>query len=205
MTIKRIFFFFALLNGTANLTFGQGFTPPTTIRTPYGNVTTPGVYRPVNYNYGAYQIAKIYKKAQVQLVLPNDSIINTKATYDAESKQNTITIKGKKGVADKVYKPNDTKRIVRILKTGVKPMVGIPADSCWLFKVIAGKINAYSNVPLPDTFNVTAIQNGQGSIMALTKENLLAMMPSRSEKLDKLINKDKLIEAINLFNSTGGN
>lgn len=178
---------------------GQFYSPPTTMRTPYGNVTTPGHYMPMYY--GSYQLPTVFKRAKLTLVLKNDSVLNIQAKFDAREKQNTITFKGKKGMADKVYKPADTKSITRLFSSGELPMKGIPADSCWLFKVVVGKINGYSNVPMHSEASVIAIQEGEGTIVILTKDNLLAMMPERNEKLDKLIGKKKFIEAIKLYNN----
>jgi hypothetical protein len=188
---------FCLISATA---FSQMYSVPSTIRTPYGNVTTyTNHYVPMYY--GGYQLPTVFKRAKLMVVLKNDSVLNIRAKFDAGSKQNAITLKGKKGALDKVYKPTDTKSITRIFTTGEAPIKGMPADSCWLFKVISGRINGYSNVPLQSHASVVAIQDGDDAIVKLTKDNLLAMMPERNEKLEKLFKKNKLIEAIKLYNN----
>jgi hypothetical protein len=177
----------------------QMYSVPNTIRTPYGNVTTyTNHYMPMYY--GGYSLPTVFKRAKLQVVLKNDSVLNIQARFDAGSKQNAITVKGKKGVADKVYQPADTKSVTRSFVTGELPMKGIPADSCWLFKVISGKISCYSNVPLQSEGSIVAIQFENDPIIKLTKDNLLAMIPERDEKFEKLFKKNKFIEAIKLYN-----
>jgi hypothetical protein len=179
---------------------GQMYSPPMTIKTPYGNVNTPGVYRPYTPVYGSSQQQTYFKRAKLIVHLNNDSVKNIRAAFDANSKQNTVTIKGKKGQADQVFKPADTKSVSRVFE-GVGTLKGIPADSCWLFKIITGRINGYSNVPAYSEYSIIAIQDGEGAIRKLTKDNLSAMIPARSEKLERLLSKNKLIEAIKLFNN----
>jgi hypothetical protein len=193
------FIFFCLLVSLQS-GFGQGFSPPMTIRTPYGNVTTPGTYRPPLY-YGNGQVQTVFKRAKLMVQLKSDSTFTVQAKFDSRADSSTITIKDKKGGVNKVIRPTDTNGITRIFQPGIAEMPGIPADSCWLFKVISGKINCYSNVPMESEASIIAIQEGKGAIVKLTKDNLLMMMPERNEKLEKLIKKEKWIEAIRIFNN----
>jgi hypothetical protein len=178
--------------------FSQMSIPVTsTIRTPYGNVPhTYYVPGPRMY-YGEPNISAKY---QFHITLNNDStfMARTMINLPKEKENHSITIKSKKERTT-LY-PADTKSISRTTSDGMR-LVGIPADSCWLFKTSKGKINSYSFVAEPGMDYVIAIQNGNdGPIVPLTKDNLLAITGTENEKVAKLIEKGKLIKAIEFYN-----
>ena len=98
---------------------------------------------------------------------------------------------------DKVIKPKDTKQIMQMYDG--KLMVGIPADTCWLFKVDEGDISIYAPFPTGDNNYYTAIQKVDGPILPLTKENLKNMV-GNDPRLIELIDKGKVFQAIWKYN-----
>jgi hypothetical protein len=64
----------------------------------------------------------------------------------------------------KIY-PDQTSSIIQFNDNG--NLSGVPTDSCWLFKVISGKINIYSKIPKNKGLKnemITAAQIGTGPI-----------------------------------------
>jgi hypothetical protein len=139
----------------------------------------------------------VFEDVKLILHLKNDSIVTLKADFDVASKQNVITIRDRKGTLVKVYKPEDTKSIVR--KLPGDDMKGIPADTCWLFKVISGKIKGYTNMPFY-TEAIVAFKFGEGDILPLTIENFEAIAPPDDKNFVRLIRKKKWVEAIHYYN-----
>jgi hypothetical protein len=64
----------------------------------------------------------------------------------------------------KIY-PEETSGIIQFNDSG--NLTGIPTDSCWLFKVISGKISAYSKIPKAKGLKndmIVASQVGNGPV-----------------------------------------
>lgn len=107
----------------------------------------------------------------------------------------------KRGKAARQIRPEDT-RVVFLLRDKGGRLDGIPADSCWLFKAVQGKINGYSVLAEEGYNYLSAMQLGEdGRIVPVTKANLLAMIPEPEEKLKQLIEKDNLLMAIKRYNT----
>ena len=181
-----------LVRGIVSAQFGPSYS---TVRTPYGNVTTMTYnYTPRTYgNTGASQ------KYNFTVVLNSDSTISAKTKIDVKEKQNKLIIKTPSGKQDIL--PKDTKELFRINTAG-KKVTGIPADSCWLFKIIYGKINSYSNLSDALAFGSIAVQKGDDApIVPLTKKNVEDMLSdSNSEKVKKQVKKGNMIAAIIEYN-----
>jgi hypothetical protein len=100
--------------------------------------------------------------------------------------------------------PGDTQEIYRMTASGVK-ISGQPADSCWLFKAVSGKISAYSYLAEVGYSYVIAIQDTEEEnqpIVPLTKKNLEAMVGTpENDNVLKLIEKGKLVKALEAYNS----
>ena len=139
-------------------------------------------------------------KYNFTVVISDDSTITSRAKIDITDKQHAIPMKVKKGVKRSIF-PKETKELYRILPSG-KKLSGIPADSCWLFKSVTGKINVYSSLAELGYTYITAIQNGDdGPIVPLTKKNLEAIIGTpENPRVLKLLEKNKLSQAIELFN-----
>jgi hypothetical protein len=182
--------------------FAQGFVPRTySTSTPYGMV--PHIYYVPSPRY-YYGNPDVSKKHNFIITLANDSVIHTNTKINIESGGKTsVTIKHKKKEKEIKYHPIDTKSIqCSFYNAAGKEIIlnGIPTDTCWLFKTLEGKINAFSFLAEPGLAFVIAIQQGNdGPILPLNKENLKAMIGEDNEKLNKLIKKNKLIKAVEYY------
>jgi len=105
----------------------------------------------------------------------------------------------------KIY-PNETLNISRI---GVDSrdydatLTGIATDSCWMFQVISGSINAYSYLSEQnDMFNpvtIVGIQKGDGIIHPYNPKNLQQMILGDYDALKDFDNQ-KYVDAIKKYN-----
>lgn len=182
-----------------SLSFAQFVPVPSTIRTPYGNVqSTTYHYMPMNY----YNVGQASVKYMFTVVLKSDSVFIVKARIDVSEKQHVLPVKTGEGKRD-IF-PDNTKQIYRETSTG-KKIVGLPADSCWLFKAVTGKINAYSHLAETGYSYIIAIQDGdQEPIIPFTRKNLEAMVGTPEDpKVLSLIEKGKLVKALEMYNYTG--
>ncbi|MGZ3926110.1 MAG: hypothetical protein ACXVJG_04075, partial [Mucilaginibacter sp.] len=84
-----------------------------------------------------------------------------------------------------------------------KLLTGIATDSCWLFKVVTGKINAYSylsEIDMVDGFTLVGFQTGDNpNIQKLTPEALEPIIKN-DEKAYKAFLKKDYYKAIEKFN-----
>jgi hypothetical protein len=171
------------------------FVPVTqTIQTPYGNVNQ-------TYYIGAPRIYYYNGNASVKhnfiVELLNDSVFTTH-TWIRSGDDHKDFLKVKINKENKIIKPVDTKSIWRKASGGRK-LVGIPADSCWLFKVATGKINLYSFLAEEDIKAVVAMQVGDGAIVKISKETLLPIIGNITT-LRKLVEKGEFVRAIERYN-----
>jgi hypothetical protein len=197
LSIVRFFVLATALMLACNVVSAQyGYIPTTrTINTPYGPAKINDYrYSPMHMYYGNPSISQKYT---FTIVLQSDSLIKAPAKIDIDEKQHVLKFKYQKSKHE--LKPSDTKEIFRISSTGVKYQ-GIPADSCWLFKSVTGKINGYGIVAESGYSYIVAIQQGEGAIVSLTKEALEPMI-RENEKAMKYFEKKKYTSAIQAFNT----
>jgi len=74
---------------------------------------------------------------------------------------------------------DQTIRIFRIDPTDYMKIEGFANDSCWLFKVVSGKINAYSSLPEVTKLTagyLSAFQVDDGAVKPITRESLLEVI-----------------------------
>lgn len=176
------------------MSFAQMIPVTSTIRTPYGNVKHT-TYTPAPYHhYGGGGSIKFKQKFEIKFF--GDSTVTAMTKIKYEDKYAYLMLKDANGKKQK-FIPRKTVGIKLISEDG--DITGIPADSCWLFKVVKGKINGYA--PEPETgIGLSAIQKGEdGSIMLLTKSNLMPMIAG-DEKAIKLATKNKLVKAVEEYN-----
>jgi hypothetical protein len=110
------------------------------------------------------------------------------------------TIKDKKLREKRIYS-NQTVCITR--DDFGNAVTGMANDSCWFFKVISGKINAYS--PLSekyeiDSFYLRAYQLGDGAVVKLDSASLAPII-AKSPKALKAFQKKDYLKAIIKYNS----
>jgi len=152
------------------------------------------------------------QKYKFKVVMKDSSVLEVKSKiyvdtalhksyliYDDKSIQGD-----KKERQKKIYSTN-TRNISRT-EAG-ENYVGIATDSCWLFKVMSGPINAYS--PLSETFNLKsfylrAFQVGDGPIQKLDSAGL-APIVMKSPKALKAFQKKDYYKAIDKYNNDPNN
>lgn len=172
----------------------QFVTVPNTIRTPGGNIAiNQRIYMPIHYANSPSN-----PKFDFVVTLKNDSVLTFSSKVNAEDKKMYLEQRVKKQKR-KIF-PDETKSIIGISDNWGK-IPGIPADSCWLFKIYTRAINCYSSVPVMDAELAIAIQYGdQAPIVPLTKKNLEAITGTDDKKIVKWLAKDKLAKVIEYYN-----
>ena len=188
---------FLCIIGSNHVAQAQFISVPYTMHTPAGNVPMyQHVYLPTNYYNGNYN-----PEFDFEVTLKNDSLVKFKSSILAENKKLYMEQKVGKKEKKKIF-PEDTKSCLARLNASYGVKFGIPADSCWLFKINFGPIlYGYSSIPSVDLHEAIAIQKGAaGKIVALNKENLREIVSPGDEKLDKLIDKSKFAKAIKYYN-----
>lgn len=182
-------------------TWAQFIPMQQTIKTPYGPAKiTTYTYHPMPYRFGSPdQSLTLVFKTNMTIIEKDGTVKNVRIQYDASSKVHVLKELGNKKTDRMIYKPADTKQISCLYMS--KLQVGIPADSCWLFKIAPGKIVTYSFLPSEQDKSLAAIQDGKdGPILPLTKENLLMLSVDANERVYKLIEEQKYWKAISLYN-----
>lgn len=143
----------------------------------------------------------------IQVYMKDSSLLSfrSKFKYDTIEKKYYI-VKENKEVSKK-----DTTRLQKIFpeetisincyNNNMPPSIGNPTDSCWLFTVAAGKLNAFSLVPDEEMANafLTAIQNNGGIVEKFTEEKLEAII-KENKKAMKAFEKKDYIAAIQKYN-----
>lgn len=173
--------FFFIAFSSCNSSLAQYIPVPSTIKTPYGNVPyTTYVYNRMNYYHG---MGNISAKYEFKAILKNGEQKVFKSRINLEDTIHSLTYK-EDGIKKKLT-PKETVEIFRYSFSG-KKIAGIPTDSCWLFKVLEGKINGYSFLSEESTTYLSAFQEEDGEILPLTKDNVMFYVgddPRRERKL----------------------
>jgi hypothetical protein len=169
--------------------YAQMYPVTNTIRTPYGNVkTTQWKSYPTHNHVRPTGPATKTVKVRLEVTFSEDSVVTLLTNIHFDEDTAYFKMKGPSGKKVKVT-PAQTKRIRRIPATGDDPIVGISADSCWLFPMIKGEVIGYSKSPNFDEFLfVDAVQKADGQIIPATKENLLELLADDEDAV-KALNK----------------
>jgi hypothetical protein len=146
----------------------------------------------------------------------------TKKEVTSAMYTDTVTKKHFIVYIDKQYKRADTNRYKKIYPSQTINLVcvlavkdidngvpghyetGMPTDSCWMFKVISGQINAYAyavkneNISI-DPSTLVGLQLNNGAIQKFSPENLQTLIGQNAEAL-KYFDKKKYIKAIEQYN-----
>lgn len=97
---------------------------------------------------------------------------------------------------------DQTIRIFRVDVNNYRKIEGFANDSCWLFKVVTGKINAYSGLSEVNTIDsryLSAFQVDGGSVQPITRESLLKVIIENTKATIAFYDGDYLA-AIRRFN-----
>jgi hypothetical protein len=169
-----------------------------TINTPNGKVA---IVTFNNVTMPKYQPGKkeIILRHPFKIVFANDSVVTEETFIDLSHKRNFMNIKWD-GVTRAVI-PSETKSISRVGRKG-REFIGMPNDSCWLFKIHSGPITTYSVLAETDLKFTSAIQKGDGPVLPLTQANLAAMIEPGHATVHQLIRKNKLVKALKAYNAS---
>jgi hypothetical protein len=147
-------------------------------------------------------------KQTYKAVFPDGTykIFRSKIMFDDQNKSYLV-------YEDKNYKKGDSLRIQKIHPAMTKYISklgeekeelikGLPADSCWMFKSISGKVNAYSF--LPETFEVHLgylkwLQKEDGPFEKVDEVTMRKLFNNDTEALT-LVDKKKYFEALKRYN-----
>ena len=155
-----------------------------------------------SYNYMTnqkYKFSVLLKDSTVReiksKIYMDTTLHKSYLTYDDK------TIEGSKKEREKRIYSTETLNISR--KENGSVFTGMATDSCWLFKVVAGKINAYS--PLSETYDIDsfylrAYQLGNGPIQKIDSASLAPIL-AKSPKALKAFKKKDYYKAIDKYNS----
>lgn len=186
--------FFFIAFSSCNSSLAQYIPVPSTIKTPYGNVPyTTYVYNRMNYYHG---MGNISAKYEFKAILKNGEQKVFKSRINLEDTIHSLTYK-EDGIKKKLT-PKETVEIFRYSFSG-KKIAGIPTDSCWLFKVLEGKINGYSFLSEESTTYLSAFQEEDGEILPLTKDNVMFYVGDDPRRI-KWIEKGNYVKAILDYN-----
>jgi hypothetical protein len=178
-----------------NTAFAQFYIPQTTkINTPYGPASFT-TYSRVNYYHNSGVNTR--PKYAFTAILKDSTRLESYAILDFGGEQDFIVFKSQQQKI--TVTPKETIELFRTNSEGRK-YIGIPADSCWLFLCAKGKINVYSNLPEQNLNFPLAVQQADGPIVPITKQNLIEMVGDHKKAL-ALIEKKQYIKAVKAFNS----
>ena len=131
------------------------------------------------------------------IALLNETIVKSYTRIDTRSVPHSVTI----ALGEQVQRLTPTQtHLVSLLKDDGDEAIGIPADTCWLFKMAKGALNIYTYLPYPDWSMVVALQKGDdGTIVRITAETLKDMIADNPQAL-QLFNLNKWRLAIEAYN-----
>lgn len=107
-----------------------------------------------------------------------------------------------KGKPDQKIYANQTIKITYDDRATEKHVEAIATDTCWLFKVLTGKISLYSYFPEPDYLTnevLAAFQDGDNPIQPMDPEKLKLVMHGNTKALEAL-NKNDYLKAVKKYN-----
>jgi len=137
------------------------------------------------------------EKNYFNVALINETIVKAYTRIDTRSVPHSVTIT--LGGEARRLTPSQT-QLVSLLKDDGDEAIGIPADTCWLFKMAEGALNIYTYLPYPDWNMVVALQKGDdGHIVRITAETLKSMIADNPKAL-QLFNLNKWRLAIEAYN-----
>jgi hypothetical protein len=140
-------------------------------------------------------------KYTFRVILKDNSVREIKSRIYAEKAFNksyiTYTVDDRPNQIFKLF-CDETMVITRL--AGSERIDGLVTDSCWLFKVVSGKINAYSFLAKADgPYSIIALQTGDGPIKNFNS-HLLEGILSDDAEAEKLFSKKEYLKAIEKYN-----
>lgn len=155
-----------------------------------------------NYRY----YGTISQKHRFKVILKDSSFLLINAKIDADSLSRFLvytdrSVKRSDSGRTKPIYPSQTLSLIRLDNSDMPASTGLPADSCWLFPAIEGKLTAYAALAedeIDDAF-LMYVRQGSGPMIRLTDDNLEAIVKD-NENAEKLLKKKKYTRAIKKYN-----
>jgi hypothetical protein len=153
----------------------------------------------LNQKYKFKVLMKDSSVKEIKSTIHLDTVLHKSyLTYDDK------TIKDKKLREQRIY----SNQTICITRTDYNTdITGMANDSCWLFKVVKGKISAYS--PLSESYNIDsfylrAFQLADGPVQKIDSVSLAPILKGNEKAYKAFIKKD-YYKAINKYNSSKEN
>ena len=171
-----------------------------TTRTPSMFMGAPGNYTYANMKYAWYITLKdgsrvtVYSKIHTGDENNNDRQYLLSVNKELEKSDNNRE--------RKIYS-DQTLKVIRYDEKTNEPIEGIATDSCWLFKVISGKINAYSTFSEQQNIDprfLKALQVDNGPVESFDPVKLESIIKD-DEKASKAFKRKNYLQAIKKYNS----
>jgi hypothetical protein len=166
------------------------------------NANIPVFRMPVatfNEAYSNYKTKYIVLRKDTTGVMVNSKIYHENGKYYLSDKE-------KSDSDHRVYADETLKISFQDQRNG-QVIEGVANDTCWLFKVISGKITLYSRYPPPDYLSnecLTAFQVNDGPIERLDIDKLRSALQDNKKAIAALdknnLNKNNYIKAVEKFN-----
>jgi hypothetical protein len=122
--------------------------------------------------------------------------VNSNIFKDLEGGKHFLYHTDEKGLRKIV--PSESTRITRVDSETMETVEGKPFGDVWLFKVIQGKMNAFTTF-LDGKMNITHIQTGDGSLLEVPSPAAEAAIKTHEAAYSAYLSKDYLT-AVKLYN-----
>jgi hypothetical protein len=152
-------------------------------------------YMRANPNAKSTPVEFSSRKFNFTILFRDSTSITSRAKIDEHKGRFYLAIKERD--LTRSITPSQTISISRT-SGGGKHYVGIPAENCWLFKIVEGKINLYSVLADDMPRFIVAFQKGNGApIVQLTKENVQAALSDDEKIASTVTNENKVTPIMN--------
>jgi hypothetical protein len=141
-----------------------------------GNPVRGNLYawNPYGYIDSSHSLEWISKKLPYSIVFKDSTKLITIGKI-GEHKGNFYLYVDNETVTRSI-RPNETLSITYLPKKG-EPMVGMPTDSCWIFKLVEGAVNLYAVTPQPlDQFVIYVESSSDNLFLTATKANFRKLL-----------------------------
>jgi hypothetical protein len=119
--------------------------------------------------------------SEFTIVLKDSTTLTGKTRIEFLDSVSRVVLKDKK--EKRIIKSSETLELYRVDPNGYR-FSGIATDTCWLFLSTKGKINTYSNLAEHNIEYMIAVQQGDGPILPINKQKLIAMVGDHKRTLE---------------------
>jgi hypothetical protein len=164
-----------------------------------GNPVREDLYdwNPYGYINSSNALDRVSKKLPYSVVFKDSTKLITMGKI-GEHKGNFYLYVDNETVTRSI-RPNETLSITYLPKKG-EPMVGMPTDSCWIFKLVEGDVNLYAVTPQPaDQFVIYVESSSDNLFLKATKANFRKLL-KKDQGIGLDINTQQFSSAVRRHN-----